>query len=101
MFSLYRRLIRLRAASPALHRGDYVSLTGVPEGVFAYLRTLEHEQVVVALNLTGEPVEANITPEPAGGALLLSTDHGRHVGQVPLHPLRLGADEGVIVRLRG
>jgi alpha-glucosidase len=100
MLSLYRRLLQLRRGSPALRQGAYASLTSAPDGVFAYLRTTSDEQLLVALNMTSDPVRFAATPQGAGGQLELSTDPGRHIGQVPLAALDLGPDEGVIVRLR-
>ena len=99
MLSLYRRLLQLRRGSPALRQGAYASLTSAPDGVFAYLRTTSDEQLLVALNMTSDPVRFAATPQGAGGQLELSTDPGRHIGQVPLAALDLGPDEGVIVRL--
>jgi alpha-glucosidase len=100
MLSLYRRLLQLRRGSSALRQGAYASLTSAPDGVFAYLRTTSDEQLLVALNMTSDPVRFAATPQGAGGQLELSTDPGRHIGQVPLAALDLGPDEGVIVRLR-
>jgi alpha-glucosidase len=99
MLSLYRRLLQLRRGSSALRQGAYASLTSAPDGVFAYLRTTSDEQLLVALNMTSDPVRFAATPQGAGGQLELSTDPGRHIGQVPLAALDLGPDEGVIVRL--
>jgi alpha-glucosidase len=99
MFSLYRRLLQFRRGSTALREGAYASLTS-PDGVFAYLRSTADEQLLVALNMTSDPVRFAATPQGAGGQLELSTDPGRHLGQVPLAALDLGPDEGVIVRLR-
>jgi alpha-glucosidase len=100
MLSLYRHLIQFRRGSPALRDGAYASLTSAPEGVFAYLRSSADEQLLIALNMTSDPVRFAVTPQGAGGQLELSTDPGRHIGQVPLAALDLGPDEGVIVRLR-
>jgi alpha-glucosidase len=99
MLSLYRRLLQLRRGSSALRQGAYASLTSAPDGVFAYLRTTSDEQLLVALNMTSDPVRFAATPQGAGGQLELSTDPGRHIGQVPLAALDLGPDEGLIVRL--
>ena len=53
----------------------------------------------MALNFTGQPLEYQVDG-PAEGRLELSTDPGRAAGEeVGLHPLRLGPDEGVVVRL--
>jgi alpha-glucosidase len=99
MLALYRSLLQVRRGSRALREGSYATLTDVPDGVFAYLRATDDEQVLVALNMTGEPVAFDATPDPAGGRLQASTDPDRGSGQVELHPLRLGPDEGVVVSL--
>jgi alpha-glucosidase len=101
MLGLYRRLISYRKGSPALRGGDYRSLPDAPGGCYAYLRTTGDERLLVALNFTGQPLEYEVDA-PDQGRLELATDPGRATGdQIGLHPLRLGPDEGVVVRLSG
>jgi hypothetical protein len=53
----------------------------------------------VTLNFTGQPLEYQVG-EPGQGRLELATDPGRATGdEIGLRPLRLGPDEGVVVRL--
>ncbi len=62
---LYRRLLALRRRSPALQRGDLVTLDA-PEGVLAYRRQPvdgEGDPVLVAVNFTREPVQLEVGPE--------------------------------------
>jgi alpha-glucosidase len=99
MLSLFRRLVWLRRGSPALHGGDYRSLPEAPGGCYAYLRAAGDERLLVALNFTGEALEYQVDG-PAHGRLVVGTDPDRAAGeQVGLRPLRLGPDEGVVVRL--
>jgi alpha-glucosidase len=99
MLTLYRRLTWFRKGSPALHRGAYRSLPDAPGGCYAYLRTAGDERLLVALNFTGEELEYEAAG-PERGRLELSTDPARPAGEeLALRPLRLGPDEGVIVRL--
>jgi alpha-glucosidase len=101
MLGLYRRLIWYRKGSPALRGGDYRPLADAPGGCYAYLRTTGEERLLVALNFTGQPLEYEVDG-PEQGRLELATDPGRATGdQISLHPLRLGPDEGVVVRLSG
>jgi alpha-glucosidase len=98
MFGLYRRLIWYRKGSAALD-GDYRSLADTPGGCYAYLRGAGDERLLVALNFTGEPLEYQVDG-PGTGRLEVATDPARPLGDpVGLHPLRLGPDEGVVVRL--
>jgi alpha-glucosidase len=99
MLALYRRLLDLRRGSGALRQGSYATLAGTPDGVFAYLRATDDERLLVVLNMTSDPVSFDASTGAAGGTLELSTDPGRQPGPIGLHPLRLGRDEGVIVRL--
>jgi alpha-glucosidase len=100
MLALYRRLIRSRTGSAALRGGDYRSLPDAPEGCFAYLRAAGEERLLVALNFTGQPLEYRTGLGAEGGRLELATDPERAAGEeVGLRPLRLGPDEGVVVRL--
>jgi alpha-glucosidase len=99
MLTLYRRLIWFRKGSPALHGSGYRSLPDAPGGCYAYLRTAGDERLLVALNFTGEELEYPVGGHQRG-RLELSTDPSRPTGQeLSLGPLRLGPDEGAVVRL--
>ena len=76
LLSLYRRLLAVRRAEPALYAGAYRSLDA-PDGVFAYERSHGASRAVVALNLgparvpwcappSGMRVAAATRPERAG-----------------------------------
>jgi alpha-glucosidase len=99
ILSLYRRLIWYRKGSAALHGGGYRSLPDAPGGCYAYLRSTSDERLLVVLNFTGQPLEYEVDG-PDQGRLELATDPDRATGEaVGLRPLRLGPDEGVVVRL--
>jgi alpha-glucosidase len=99
MLSLFRRLIWYRKGSLALSGGDYRSLPDVPGGCYAYVRTTTDERLLVVLNFTGEALEYQVE-EQDRGRLELSTDPSRATGEeLSLRPLRLGPDEGLVVRL--
>lgn len=87
MLALYRRLLALRRAHPALALGDF-ALVEAAADVLAYERRRGDERMLVALNLSAAP-----RPSPfAEGNLLLSTLDGEGEGGV------LRANEGVILR---
>jgi alpha-glucosidase len=89
VLAFYRDLLRLRAATPALHSGSYRSVSAAPD-VFAYVREHEGRRVLVALNFA--PFARELPSEAQGGHLLLAT-----------HPApadaELAGDEGRIVEL--
>lgn len=102
---LYRRLLSLRRAHPALATGDLalVSAAGAvtASDVLAYSRRREGECLLVALNLGGEPQTLRLPAWARGarvlistlGAALPSTDIALRVGE----RLSLRPDEGVIL----
>ena len=55
MIHLYRRLLLVRRASPALQFGTVTLLPSL-EGVVAYRRTLEADCRTVVINFTGETI---------------------------------------------
>jgi len=57
MLALYRRLLAYRRATPALRVGSYEAIDGGTERCYIYARATPTARVIVALNLTGEPVE--------------------------------------------
>lgn len=97
MLALYRGLIALRRAQPALNRGTYEALEAEGE-VLAYARSVEGQRLVVLLNFgaTSAPISTALIPvqtvvlastDPArteflGGALVLAPCEGVVVGTV-------------------
>jgi len=86
MLSLYRDLLRLRRAHPALSLGD-VRLLSARGHVLAYERIKGDDRIVVGLNLSGEAQHLDL---PAGDLML--TTGGDYA------PGRLDANQGVILR---
>lgn len=56
LLNWYRRVIRLRSATPALNSGSYRAIEDVPRGVYAYVRQSAAEKFAVALNFTARPL---------------------------------------------
>jgi alpha-glucosidase len=96
MLNLYRRLIRYRRSSPALQWGRYQPLD-VEEDCFVYLREVDGERRLVALNFVDEARHLSI-PGEAWGRVVLSTHLDREE-LVDLSRLHLRPYEGIIVEL--
>jgi alpha-glucosidase len=96
MLSLYRALLGLRRDEPDLRSGAQTWERSGPD-VLAWTRGEDH---LVALNFGAAPRDAALAPGPA--RLVLSTDPSRASGtEIDLAMLRLGADEGVVLRRAG
>jgi alpha-glucosidase len=89
MLALYRDLLRLRRAHPALAVGDVTLLEAVGD-IIAYQRTHDGARIVVTLNLGDHPQEI-ACPD---GRVLLST-----VGDYV--PGRLAPNQGVMLEVAG
>ncbi|QWU17252.1 oligo-1,6-glucosidase [Paenibacillus sophorae] len=74
IFHYYRQLIELRKQHDIIVYGDYTILDKENEQVFAYLRTLGSERLLVILNFFGEPVTFGVPEEieTHGAKLLIS-----------------------------
>ncbi|NNC91448.1 MAG: DUF3459 domain-containing protein [Acidimicrobiia bacterium] len=72
ILTLYRRLLALRRARPALRQGSYAALDGLPEGLFAYERVHEADRLHIVLNFSDEPVRFS-RGWIEGAEILLST----------------------------
>jgi oligo-1,6-glucosidase len=81
VFHHYRRLIELRHSLPVVVHGDYRLLLPEHEQVFAYVRTLGDEHLLVAVNCSGEPAPLDLGPD----APLL--DGEVHLGSLPADAL--------------
>jgi oligo-1,6-glucosidase len=92
VLSYYRRLIRLRRASPVLIHGRYDLLLEAHEQVFAFTRTLASDRVLVLLNFTADTPVAALPShlEPWSSAELLIANYpqveGEDIGVLTLRP---------------
>ena len=91
MLSLYRALLALRRAEPALSVGSYAPVEGAEEDVLAYERRDDAtgRRLLVALNLGGQ--ERELPRAASGRRLLLSTRMDGGAGPC------LRPDEGVVL----
>jgi alpha-glucosidase len=94
--ALYRRLLALRRAEPALAVGGYAPVPAEGD-VLAYLRSHGARRFLIALNL-GPQAQSPDLGALGGGRIALSTHLDREDEQVS-GTLDLRADEGVIVEL--
>jgi alpha-glucosidase len=76
---LYRALMALRRATPALQHGSYRSVHSAPD-VFAYVREHEGDPVLVALNFA--PFPRPLPAEAEGARSLLSTHAEPRAGEL-------------------
>ncbi|SEK17412.1 MULTISPECIES: alpha-amylase family glycosyl hydrolase [unclassified Variovorax] len=98
MLALYRRLIALRRAEPALHAGAWAPLD-LGADILAYARTLGQRRLMVLLNFAD--AQRDIGSAVSGGVVgvLASTHEGREGLQA--EPLSLAALEGVVLAVQG
>jgi alpha-glucosidase len=94
MLALYRRLIALRRAQPALNRGNYEALEAGGE-VLAYARNGEEQRLVVLLNFGATPAPISPALMPRQPVVLASTDPAR--AEFIKGPLVLAPCEGVVI----
>jgi len=95
MLSLYRRLLDLRRAEPALSVGSYAPLPATGP-LLAYLREHEGRRLAVVLNIGAEEVAWEIPEGVAGAHVVLSTSPNAGAPNAE-HQLSIGADEGLIL----
>jgi alpha-glucosidase len=84
LLNWYRRLIWTRKGKPALQAGSYKAIDRVPEGVFAYTRELNRQEIAVFLNFTSTTITFNRRWGELGSGtwkVLLST-HGAEGDEV-------------------
>lgn len=106
--SLYRRLIRLRWAFPALTVGTSREIEGGPSDCLIYVREKREgtgkqpgqgESLLIVINFSAEPKSFSL-PSLQSGTVLLSTDpSSREQSFNPRH-IHLNPEEGILVHLR-
>jgi alpha-glucosidase len=97
LLSLYRRLLQIRRAHPALADGSYepVAMTG---DLLAYIRRLGGECFLVALNLGEGPFALSLASLGLTGRTVISTYLDRE-DTAPVDNVGLRPNEGVVVAL--
>ena len=99
--ALFRRLMEVRRASPALRAGGQTMLDAGDEAL-AWLREGVGERWLVAINMSLHEQATTVwlrDHATTGGAeLVISTDADRRTGPLEVDDLRVGLDEGVLVR---
>jgi alpha-glucosidase len=99
MLSLYRALTTVRRAEPALYVGDYASVETKVEDVFAYTRTAPNaDRFLIVLNFGGHTHTLDLSQVASKADIAVTTDMVRG-GAVDLSELKLGSNEGVVLRL--
>jgi alpha-glucosidase len=100
MLQLYRALTRLRRYEPALHAGAYSSIDSGPETVFVYHRTAPGaDEFLIVLNFGDQRHSLDLSHVAGEAEIAVATDTRRD-GSVNLKDLAVGANEGLVLRLR-
>ena len=95
MLSLYKTLLKLRRATPALNVGSYKQVAA-NEGVLAFIREAGGQKFFVALNFTNKTSRVTLGDLVGHVACTSVMDQ---VGQSVAGALELRPNEGVVVRL--
>jgi len=90
--NLYRRLIALRKAHPALRVGSFLSHPASTEDVFAYRRESDSETMTVVLNFSDEQQMIDV----GRGDLVFSTSDPERLGR-SREAVALAPKEGVVI----
>ncbi|HZE87675.1 MAG TPA: alpha-amylase family glycosyl hydrolase [Methylomirabilota bacterium] len=95
--SLYKTLIAIRKASPALRRGSYLAIEGTEDNILTFLREEAGEKIVVVLNFSSEEKQISL---PFGKSEILyhleKKDKSRIVS---LKTVDIGGNDAYILRL--
>ena len=97
LLTLYRRLIQLRRAEPALNMGTYRPIMAT-EDMLVYTREAGSRRFLVALNLSGQPVLLQCAGRFPSGIIMISASLDRE-GERLTEPVAIRPDEGLVVLL--
>jgi alpha-glucosidase len=98
MLTLFRQLLALRRATPALSVGSYSDVPADAPDIFSFLREHGDTRLLVVLNMGHEARVFRMSGAAGGAEIALSTVPGRS-GPVDLANVALAPDEGLILRL--
>lgn len=115
LFELYKELIAVRTASPALRRGTYLPVNNDQSQVWTFVREYESEgdannpeqTVLVAINMSGQARTATLNlgaasiPAPATPAVLFGSSGPGQLSDATksAYPITLGAYEAVVLEV--
>ena len=97
LLTLYRRLLALRRAEPALALGPFAPLRA-PGDLLAWVRKDGDRRFLVVLNLGGEAASYAPPVLDVNGEVVLSTHLDRE-GEAVRRAVELRGDEGLVIRL--
>jgi oligo-1,6-glucosidase len=88
IYNYYRRMIAMRARTPALIYGDFRDLDPANPGVFAYCRTLAATSYLVVLNFSGNAIDYSLPGEIVAGRLTIGNrdSHEEKTSKLHLQP---------------
>lgn len=83
VFHHHRRLIALRHTEPVIVDGDYRLLLADDEQVWAYVRALGEQRLLVVANLSGEPAAVDLGPDATllAGEVLIESGNEPGISQ--------------------
>jgi alpha-glucosidase len=96
--SLFRRLSRLRASTPALQGGTQRLLDAGP-GILAWVREDAQTRLLAAINFTATAVRLPFPDGVLRATLVLSTDADRAQNVPAAHGITLGPSEAVLLKM--
>ncbi len=99
MLNYYKRLVRVRKASPAILGGEYIPLATRSKEYFAFLRQTPEQTVLVVLNYSKERHDLHLKLKGFKHAQILFTSSGRSKLTEPIADLHIGAFEVLIAEL--
>ncbi|MBE0689555.1 MAG: DUF3459 domain-containing protein, partial [Anaerolineae bacterium] len=97
MLALYRRLIAVRRASPALVHGSYRPIDSDADDCFVYLREAGGQRFCIVLNM-GDRIRSLALRELGEGRIVVST-HMDRGDMVDLAGLHVRENEGLVIEL--
>ena len=99
LLNFYRRAVQMRKQNPALIHGDYQPVDQDAAAFLAFIRTSPEQRLLVVLNMTDRPCEANLDLPVEDVRFVFST-HARAEGQPTLTPLELAPFEAYIAEFK-
>ena len=97
MLALHRALIRLRREHDALRVGSFIPLASDPHG-FAFARQYGNSCLLIALNLSAQPISLLSNRALSKGTIVLSTN-GDRTDALSTESIDLRANEAIVVLL--
>lgn len=99
ILNLFKALTKLRSENNCLNSGKYKYIPTLQKDIFAYLRFVDDEKLLIILNFSSKKINLDLSKKIKGNAEILLSSDMKQKGNVTLSKLKILPNLGMILKL--